>query len=143
MLRIEKIVQLNGRSRYFIKCDEVIKEKEKVHSKLVEHSTEELFCQNTNIPGVYYFGCRQLIDRASHSAGYVWSSRAGCINGQFDTQLIEDIVINGTAYWSIDINVLKRLVEDFTGKQYIIQKYYPSYGNKEEEPNYRLIEKEN
>lgn len=140
MLKLERIGSINGSPRYYISCDEKIESQEKIYSKVVEHGTEELFCMNTNIPGVYSFGCKQLTDGVYHGAGYVWSSRAGCVNGQFGLQLYDDCVINGAGYWHVDINVLKSLVEAFTGKIYKIEKYHPFYDKDNSEPNYRLIE---
>lgn len=139
MLKLERIVSINGEPRYYISCDEKIESGEKIHSKLVERGTEELFCENTNIPGIYSFGAKQLTDGIYHGAGYVWSSRAGCINGEFSMQLYNDCVVNGAGYWYVDINILKPLVEEFTGTKYLIEKYYPFYDKGHEEPNYRLV----
>ena len=139
MLKIKEIGKLNGEPKYYINCDEKIESKDKIHSKLVERDTEELFCCDTNVSGVYSFGCKQLTNGVFHDAGYVWSSRPGCINGEFGMQLVE-AVINGVGYWYIDINTLKPLVEEFTGKNYMIEKYYYSYDKDETEPVYRLVE---
>lgn len=140
MLKIDHIGSLNGSPRYYITCDEKISENAKIHSKLVENNTEELFCCDTNVPGIYSFGCKQLTDGVFHGKGYVWSSRPGCINGQFGTKLVE-AVINGAGYWYIDIEVLKPLVEDFTGISYDIQEYHAFYDKNNEEPTYKLVEK--
>lgn len=139
MLKLERIASINGSPRYYLSCDEKIESGEKIHTKLVERDTEELFCKSTNVPGVYSFGCKQLTDGVFHGAGYVWSSRAGCINGEFDMQLYDDCVIDNAAYWHVDINVLKALVEEYTGNTYKVEKYYPSYDKDSKEPNYRLI----
>lgn len=139
MLKLERIASINGSPRYYLSCDEKIESGEKIHTKLVERDTEELFCKSTNVPGVYSFGCKQLTDGVYHGAGYVWSSRAGCINGEFGMQLYDDCVIGSAAYWHVDINVLKALVEEYTGNTYKVEKYYPSYDKDGKEPNYRLI----
>lgn len=140
MLKIDKVVTINGSPRYYISCDEKIVVKEKIHFRLVESCTEELFCETTNVPNVYHFGCKQLVDDWNHSAGYVWSSRAGCINGQFGLQLYDDCVINDVGCWHVDINLLKTLMEEYTGKKYAVEQYYPSYDKDKEEPNYKLVE---
>lgn len=142
MLKLERIDSINGSPRYYIFCDEKIEVGEKIHSKLVECNTEELFCKSTNVPGVYSFGAEQLTDGVFHGAGYVWSSRAGCINGQFGMQLYDHCVINGSGFWYADINIIKTLVEEYTGKEYTIEQYYNFYDKNKEEPVYRLIEKE-
>lgn len=140
MLKIKDITYPNGSPRFHISCDEKIVVKEKIHSKLVERDTEELFCESTNVPGVYHFGCMQLTASYDHGPGYVWSSRAGCINGQFGTQLYDDCVVDGASYWKLDIQTLKPLVEEFTGKKYIVEQYYTRYDENKEEPLYKFVE---
>ena len=80
-----------------------------VGSKLVENNAYELYYQKTNIEGLYLYGCKQLYDGWDHKAGYIWSSRASCINKNFDTMLIP-VRFNGT-YCAMDANILKPLVE--------------------------------
>lgn len=140
MLKIKKMYKLNGNMRYELISDEEVKVKEKIHSKIVDTGEGELFCESTNIEGVYHFGCKQLKNSYDHGAGYVWSSRAGCINGQFGTQLYDDTSVNGFWGWHLDVNVLKPLVEEFTGKEYKIEKVYSSYDKENEEPRYKLVE---
>lgn len=125
--------------RYYISCDEQIQKKDKLFSAIVERGTEELFCGDTTVEGVYYYGCRQLVDTWEHAAGYIWSSRPSCINGQFGTQLAE-VIINNSALWAMDINILKNLVAQHTGKDYYVEEYYSPYDKNKEEPHYRLIE---
>lgn len=122
MLKLESIGTLNGRPRYYISCDEKIIGGRKIHSAIVENGKEELFCCETSVAGIYTFGCKQLTDGVYHKAGYVWSSRPGCINGQFGTKLVE-AVINGAGFWYIDVNVLKPLVEDFVGSALEVVEY--------------------
>ncbi len=143
MLKINKMYELNGDMRYELQSDEEIKVVEKIHSKVVDNGKSELFCESTNVSGVYHFGCKQLTDRYDHKAGYVWSSRAGCINGEFGTQLYDNTSVNGYWIWYVDINVLKPLVEEFTGKQYDIEQYYNPWDDNKKEPRYRLVVKEN
>ena len=142
MLKIKKISTVNGSPRYYISCDEEVKVTEKIYSKIVDEGRSELFCESTNIEGIYHFGCKQLKDRYDHKAGYVWSSRAGCINGQFGTQLSDDTLVNDSGIWHLDINILKILVEEFTGKEYRIEQFYASYDKEKEEPIYKLVEVE-
>lgn len=139
MLKVVKNTMINGESIYRLTCNKKIEKQVKIQSVLVEHGTEELFYYSTNIEGVYSFGCKQLTDGAFHKAGYTWSSRPGCINGQFGTQLTE-VVIDGAGCWAIDISTLKPLVEEYTGKTYNIKKYYSFYDKEKEEPCYRLVE---
>ena len=142
MLKIVKMFKLNGDMRYELICDEKVEVKEKIYSKLVDNGRSELFCESTNVEGVYHFGCKQLTNGYDHGAGYIWSSRAGCINGQFGTQLYDDTSVNGWWGWHLDINILKPLVEEFTGKEYRIEQFYAFYDKKKEEPNYKLVEVE-
>ena len=142
MLKIVKMFELNGDMRYELTCDEGIEIKEKIYSKLVNGGRSELFCESTNVEGVYHFGSKQLTDSYDHEAGYIWSSRAGCINGQFGTQLYDDTSVNGWWGWHLDVNILKPLVEEFTGKEYRIEQFYASYDKEKEEPRYRLVEVE-
>ena len=53
MLKIDKVATINGSPRYYISSDEQIEHLEKMHSKLVERETEELFCESTNVDGIY------------------------------------------------------------------------------------------
>lgn len=138
MLKIDRIDKINGEPAYWLSCDEEIKSDVKIHSALVEGDKEELFCKSTNVEGIYKYGAKQLTNGVFHDAGYIWSSRTGCINGQFGTMLTE-VVVNGASV-AIDINVLKDLTEKFTGKTFIIEQYYPFYDKNKEEPNYRLVE---
>jgi hypothetical protein len=141
MLKLERIGTINGSPEYYISCDEKIENRVKIHSRLVEKETEELFCYSTNVEGVYSFGCKQLTNGVFHEAGYIWSSRPGCINGEFGTKLVE-ATINGVGYWYIDIEVLKPLVEAFTNELYEIEQYHACYDKDKKEPIYRLIMKE-
>ena len=122
--------------RYYISCDEPIQKKNKIFSTVVDGGTRELFCGYTNIEGVYYYGCKQLVADYDHGAGYVWSSRASCINKQFGTHLTE-VILNGTALWAMDINTLKELVSQYTNKDYSVEEYFDFY---DKEPHYRLKE---
>ena len=142
MLKVTNMYSLNGDMRYVLECDEEVKVKEKIYSKIVDDGRGELFCESTNVEGVYHFGCKQLMDSYDHKAGYVWSSRSGCINGQFGTQLYDDASVNGWWGWYLDVNILKPLVEEFTGKKYKIEVFYPSYDKEKEEPRYKLVEVE-
>ena len=142
MLKVTNMYKLNSDVRYELTCDEKVEIKEKIYSKLVDNGRSELFCESTNIEGVYHFGCKQLTDSYDHKAGYIWSSRAGCINGQFGTQLYDDTSVNNSWIYHLDINILKPLVEEFTGKKYRIEQFYSSYDKEKEEPRYKLVEVE-
>ena len=142
MLKVTNVYNLNGDVRYVLECDEEVEIKEKIYSKIVDNGRSELFCESTNVEGVYHFGCKQLKDSYDHGAGYVWSSRAGCINGQFGTQLYDDTSVNGRWGLHLDVNILKPLVEEFTGKKYKIEVFYSSYDKEKEEPRYKLVEVE-
>ena len=133
-----KINSISG-DRYYISSDVPVQKKDKIFSAVVDRGTRELFCGDTNIDGVSYYGCKQLGADYDHGVGYVWSSRSSCINGQFGTQLTE-VILNGTALWSMDINALKELVSKYTGKEYYIEKFYYPFDKNKEEPYYRLIE---
>ena len=139
MLQIQSILNFSAIPTYNIYCDEPINIVNTIHSMVVDNNTSELFCKSTTVDGVYSIGCKQLKDNCFKKAGYVWSSRPGCINAQFNTQLV-DVVINNSACWVMDINLLKTLVEEYTGKQHKIEKYCNSYYENMTEPNYGLVE---
>lgn len=120
-----------------VKNEEVIHSKIYVHSKIYDHNLYELFVQKTNIEGVYTYGSKQLFDSATHGAGYIWSSRASVINGQFNMQ-IEDVVLNGSYMYAMDVNLIKTLLEEYYGEKVAIEKYFPSYDKEQEEPRYRF-----
>lgn len=132
-------IKLISGDNYYLSCDEHIEKQDVLYSAIVEYGKEELFCGRTTVEGVYYYGCKQLFDTWAHAAGYIWSSRASCINGQFGTQLVE-VIINGSSTWAIDINILKDLVVQYTGKDFYIEEYYSLYDKGKEEPHYRLKE---
>lgn len=139
MLKLDQIIEIHGKPKYYISCDTKIDCKDIIYSKFVDKGSGELFCENTNVEGIYHYGYKQLIDTYDHVAGYIWSSRAGSINGEFGTQLFDDCIINGVGYLKIDINTLKSLVEEYTKDKYNIEQYYASYDHKKEEPLYRLV----
>lgn len=104
-----------------------------VESILVEHGTEEMFYKKTNIEGIYTFGCKQLTDSWDHKAGYIWSSRASCINAVLATNFVGCIYNN--TYCAIDADVAKPLVEEFYGVPCVIK--VTMDGN--EDLNYRIV----
>lgn len=138
MLQIQSILKFSATPTYNIKCNEKITIIDKIHSVIIDNNSE-LFCESTTVEGVYHIGCKQLKDNCFKKAGYVWSSRPGCINAQFNTQLV-DVVINNSACWVMDINLLKTLVEEYTGKQHNIEKYCNAYYENITEPNYKLVQ---
>jgi hypothetical protein len=91
-----------------------------------------LFVKDTNVSGVYYFGCEQLKDDYMHKAGYIWSSRAGVINDAFDMAL-KEVCINNNACYSMDVYYLKPLLEEYFGKKITVREFvkHNSDGSKE------------
>lgn len=75
-----------------------------------------LFVRKTNIEGIFTYGCEQLADEyMGHRAGYIWSSRAACMNAVFDCALVEcNYTTSGYSYTScaIDCAHLEPLLED-------------------------------
>lgn len=111
----------------------------KIENKEVIHSViddgYECYVRETSEPGVYTYGAIQLRDSYDHKAGYTWSSRCSVMNGLFGTQLTE-VSINSSSY-AMDINVLKTLLEEHTGKKFKV-----TNGKcwEEDEISYRLEE---
>lgn len=90
-----------------------------VESKVVENGTEEMFYKKTSIEGIYTFGCKQLTDSWDHKAGYVWSTRASCVNDTFGTNFV-GCIYNST-YCAIDADIAKPMVEEFYGCPCVIK----------------------
>ena len=75
-----------------LKSDERIVEKSDiVMSKEVVDDRERglLFVKATSHPKVFHYGCRQIGDGIYHGDGYVWSSRVGVLNLEFDEDFVE------------------------------------------------------
>ena len=68
-------------------------EKLKCNARCLTHEDNEgiLFVTNTNIEGIFRYGYEQTKeDRVwGHAPGYIWASRASCMNAVFDVALIE------------------------------------------------------
>lgn len=65
-----------------LKTEEVVLEK--------EANDGTYFVRKTNIEGIFKYGFRQnKEDFMGNPAGYVWSSRAGVMNKEFDVALVE------------------------------------------------------
>lgn len=72
----------------YIIGEEDLKTGEVVLEKEVEDGT--YFVRKTNIEGIFKYGFRQnKEDYMGNPAGYVWSSRAGVMNKEFDVALVE------------------------------------------------------
>lgn len=72
----------------YIVGEEALKTGEVVLEKEVEDGT--YFVRKTNIEGIFKYGFRQSKeDIFGNPAGYVWSSRAGVMNKEFDVALVE------------------------------------------------------
>ena len=72
----------------YIIGEEDLKTEEVVLEKEVEDGA--YFVRKTNIEGIFKYGFRQKeSDIFGNSAGYVWSSRAGVMNKEFDVALVE------------------------------------------------------
>lgn len=81
---------------------------------------EEIFVKDTNIKGIYTYGCKTLTsDYFGHPPGYIWSSRASVMNKQFNLSLVDVYYKNmgSTSYCicAIDVDYLCELIRE-TGK---------------------------
>lgn len=97
-----------------LKTEEIFLEKE------VEDGT--YFVRKTNIDGIFTYGFKQSKeDYSGNPAGYVWSSRAGVMNKEFDVALVKVVYKKegSPSYTScaIDLVHLEPLLE---GTDYII-----------------------
>lgn len=97
----------------------------------------KLFAKETSMKDVFTYGDIQLKDDYDHNAGYVWSSRVGCLNKQFGTRFIEVSINNGI--YAMDIDKVKEIVEEQTGDKYNIVEELKFEDN---EPYYSLMKEE-
>lgn len=94
-------------------------EHEPFDRKLMKNDTYELFYKKTNIPGLYDYGYKQLIDTWDHKAGYVWASRPSCLNSVFGTRFITCLV--GCQVFALDVEVLEELLKSWPEPYEIIE----------------------
>ena len=104
---------------YFV-GEEDLKTGEVVLEKEVKDGT--YFVRKTNIEGIFKYGFRQKeADIFGNSAGYVWSSRAGVMNKEFDVALVEVVYSKNNSHCpmscSMDLAHLEPLLE---GTEYMI-----------------------
>ena len=77
-------------------------------SKEVDGGT--LYVKKTSMDGVFTYGLRSNRDYMGHGAGYVWSSRVGCLNLEFGTDFVE-VVINNACFCMSATDLIKYLPE--------------------------------
>ena len=98
----------------YIVGEEDLKTGEVVLEKEVKDGT--YFVKKTNIDGIFTYGFRQnKEDYMGNPAGYVWSSRAGVMNKEFDVALIEVVYSKNNSHCpmacSMDLAHLEPLLE--------------------------------
>ena len=103
--------------------------KDKLFSQADEDG--ELFVMATAHPAFVRYGYKQnKADYHGHSAGYIWSSRPGCLNQAFGTDYVECIVgSDGTM--AIKASVLETILPE----EYYLCKYTDDRG----EITYRIM----
>lgn len=84
-------------------------------TKLVDNNEYELFYTQTNVPHIIRFGCKQLKDDYRNKAGYIWSSRASCINKEWNTRYIQAYINNSC--FGIDADFAALILEAYLKKQ--------------------------
>ena len=140
MLKFKEVT----RHRVYFDTDETIKDNyydESLKFVLTHEDGEyKLFTKETSMKDLFTYGAIQLKDGYSqwdHKAGYVWASRVGCLNKQFGTQFIEVNV--GSRGYAMDVNLVKKLVEEQTGDKYSIVE---DICFDDKEPYYNLVKEE-
>ena len=98
----------------YIVGEEDLKTEEIVLEKEVEDGT--YFVKKTHIDGIFTYGFRQnKEDYMGNPAGYVWSSRAGVMNKEFDIALVEVVYSKNNSHCpmacSMDLAHLEPLLE--------------------------------
>ena len=96
-----------------------------IESKKVEDL--RLFVAKTNIPEVYVYGAIQLKDNFMHKAGYVWSSRVGILNKNFNSDYVQ-VIINNSAMYTMRVSEASKYLPD--GYEYVKEIKYdnePTY----------------
>lgn len=91
-----------------------------------------LFVKKTSNPMVFYYGFKSSKPSYDQPAGYVWASRVGCLNLEFEEEFVET-VINYCCYC-----MRLKDVEKFIPDGYYFKKVLKF---KENEPYYDLIKK--
>ena len=119
--------------RLNLKSDERIKgTDEVVFSKECKDGLEHgmLFVKATTNPEVFHYGFRQMGEGIYHGDGYVWSSRVGVLNIEFDQDFVEVIIDNCAGYCMHLEDAKKYLPEGYHFEKRIMFKeeevyYYP------------------
>ena len=137
MLKLDNVRNNCGFFEVFITGDEKLIIEEEV--LFVEDKESRLFVKKTNIPGIFTIGCKQIVDGFyGMPAGYVWASRVGVVNKEFDIALMECYykTAEESSYrcCAIDLAHLEEVLED---SEYRID-YTPKLHFEEKEPYYRL-----
>lgn len=137
MLKLDNVRNRNGFFEVFITGDEKLTRGDVVLSKITGDG--EIFIRATNIEGIFTYGCKSLKDDYwGHKAGYIWSSRVGVMNQEFDVALMECYYKtadeNSYICCAIDLAHLEAVLED---TEYRIN-YIPDLHFTEKEPYYRL-----
>ena len=138
MLKLDMVRNSCGFCDVYIIGDEPITYGDIVLKKVVDGDSE-LFVRATNIPGIFKYGSKLLKDDYfGNKAGYIWSSRVGVLNKEFDIAVMECYykTPNKNSYESCAID-LAHLEEVLKGTNYKIN-YIPKLHFKEEEPYYML-----
>lgn len=104
---------------YFV-GEEDLERGEIVLEKEVEDGT--CFVRKTNIEGIFTYGFKQKnADYLGNPAGYIWSSRAGVMNKEFDIALVEVFYKKENSHCprscSMDLAHVEQLLE---GTEYMI-----------------------
>lgn len=106
----------------YIVGEEDLKTGEVVLEKEVKDGT--YFVKKTNIDGIFTYGFRQnKEDYMGNPAGYVWSSRAGVMNKEFDVALIEVVYKKENSCCPMSCSMdLAHLEQLLSGTEYAIDK---------------------
>ena len=96
-----------------LKSDEKITSGDIVMSKEIHEPGEHglLFVRATSNPKVFTYGFKQIGDGIYHGDGYVWSSRVGCLNLEFDEDFVE-VHINNCALYCMHKDDLQELLPE-------------------------------
>ena len=124
--------------RVYLRSDISVKEGKIIDTKVITNNDGndyELFIKDTNIPGLYTYGSKQLEDSEQHEAGYIWPSRASVMNRFFGVKFLEGVI--GEECFAIDADTLQKLIES-QGRECTVDKEFFAWDTEKREPHYRL-----
>lgn len=108
------------------------------HVRVSEDNSFEMFYNVTDVPSLITFEAKQLFNDYEQSYGYVWSSRAGCVNATWGTRYIDCCVDSRT--YGIDIDYACSMLKEYANQKVdgVVDVRVRTYVNTSEDITYIL-----